>query len=249
MHSSPTVGARTVPMAGVETQLPGSAITRRRILLIEDERTLAELLVSYLSRAGYEAIVAHDGQEGLHEAQTVLPDLLLLDLMLPVLDGQSVLRELRAGEKTREIPVIILSARDKETDQVTGFSLGCDDYVTKPFQMKVLLQRINNLLRPRKGRFDSDVIEHLGVRLDPTRHRVFANGRELDLTLTEFRLLECLLRQPGLTFTRQQIMAAILDNYVVSDRTVDAHIKTLRRKLGTTELIETVRGVGYRFKE
>jgi two-component system phosphate regulon response regulator PhoB len=249
MPSNPTVVAGDVPMAAARPQFPGSAITRRRILLIEDDHTLAKLLVFNLRRVGYEPMVTHDGKEGLHKAQTLLPDLLLLDLLLPVLDGQSVLRELRAGEMTRRIPVIILSVRDKKADQVSGFSLGCDDYVTKPFHMRVLLQRIKNLLRPRKGRFDSDVLEHRGVRLDPTRHRVFLNGRELHPTLTEFRLLECLLRQPGWALTRQQIMAAILGGGIVSGRTIDAHIKTLRRKLGTTELIETVREVGYRFKE
>ena len=224
---------------------------RTRILVIEDERGLTDPLVYNLQREGYEAIVAHDGQEGLRKAQTLLPDLIILDLMLPVLSGQDVLRELRAGERTREIPVIILSARAEETDQVVGFSLGCDDYVTKPFSVKVLLQRVKARQRRAEGKGDPvDVVEHASVRIDRVRHRAFVDGRELDLTPTEFRLLECLLRQPGRAFSRHQLMdAAIGEGAVVLERTIDVHIKTLRRKLGSADYIETVRGVGYRFRE
>src|SRR5947199_6182122 len=149
-----------------------AAMARTRILVIEDERGLTEPLAYNLQREGYEAIVAHDGQEGLRKAQTLLPDLIILDLMLPVLSGQEVLRELRAGERTRDIPVIILSARAEETDQVVGFSLGADDYVTKPFSPRVLVQRIKALQRRLEGNADPiDVVEHLGVRIDRLRHR------------------------------------------------------------------------------
>jgi two-component system, OmpR family, phosphate regulon response regulator PhoB len=238
-------------MSAVTPTGPGPAVARMRILLIEDERDLTEVLTYNLNREGYETLVAHDGQEGLRKAQTLLPELIILDLMLPTLDGQTVLRELRAGERTREIPVIILSAKAEEMDQVVGFSLGCDDYVTKPFHIKVLLQRIKALQRRLEGGSDPiDVIEHLGVRIDRVRHRTFVGDRELDLTPTEFRLLECMLRQPGRAFTRHQLMdAAIGEGAIVLERTIDVHIKTLRRKLGTTDLIETVRGVGYRFRE
>ena len=182
---------------------PASALPRLRILVIEDEREITDPLTYGLEREGYETIVAHDGPEGLRKAQTLLPDLVILDLMLPGLPGLEVCRELRAGERTREIPIIILSAKAEETDQVVGFSLGADDYVTKPFSIKVLLQRIKAMQR----RFDAageplDLIEHLNVRIDRVRHRAYADGRELDLTPTEFRLLECLLRQPGRAFTR-----------------------------------------------
>jgi two-component system phosphate regulon response regulator PhoB len=171
--------------------------------------------------------------------------------MLPTLSGIDVCRELRAGERTREIPIIILSAKSEETDQVVGFSLGCDDYVTKPFNLKVLLQRIKALLRRiESGSEPTDVVEHLDVKIDRVRHRAFSGGRELDLTPTELRLLECLLRQPGRAFTRHQLMdAAIGEGAIVLERTIDVHIKTLRRKLGSGDLIETVRGVGYRFRE
>jgi two-component system phosphate regulon response regulator PhoB len=232
---------------------PGSVSTvpQMRILIIEDERALSDTLTYNLQKADYETIVAHDGQEGLRKAQTLLPDLVILDLMLPTLSGMDVLRELRAGERTRDIPVIILSAKSEETDQIVGFSLGCDDYVTKPFSIKVLLQRIKAIQRRFEGASDpADVVEYLNVRIDRVRHRAFVDGRELDLTPTEFRLLECMLRQPGRAFTRHQLMdASIGEGAIVLERTIDVHIKTLRRKLGAMDLIETVRGVGYRFRE
>jgi len=226
-------------------------MARMRILIIEDERALTEVLVYNLEREGYEVIVAHDGQEGLRKAQTQLPDLILLDLMLPILGGLDVCRELRAGERTRDIPIVMLTAKAEETDQLVGFSLGADDYVTKPFSIKVLLQRIKALHRRVEGTVEpADIVEHMGVRIDRVRHRALVEGKEIDLTPTEFRLLECLVRQPGRAFTRHQLMdSAIGDGAVVLERTIDVHIKTLRRKLGTADLIETVRGVGYRFRE
>jgi two-component system phosphate regulon response regulator PhoB len=238
-------------MTAAASNVSASTPPRLRVLLIEDERGLAEALEYNLKREGYETAIAHDGPEGLRKAQTLLPDLILLDLMLPGLSGFDVCRELRSAERTRDIPIIILSAKSEETDQVVGFSLGADDYVTKPFSVKVLLQRIKALQRRLEGVADPvDAIEHLGVRIDRVRHRAYAEGRELDLTPTEFRLLECLLRQPGRAFTRHQLMdAAIGEGAIVLERTIDVHIKTLRKKLGTSDLIETVRGVGYRFRE
>ena len=222
-----------------------------RILIIEDERALTQVLSYNLGREGYETTVAHDGQEGLRKAQTMLPDLIILDLMLPLLGGLEVCRELRAGGRARDIPIVMLTAKAEETDQLVGFSMGADDYVTKPFSVKVLLQRIKALQRRLEGTAEaSDVVEHLGVRIDRVRHRALVEGHEVDLTPTEFRLLECLLRQPGRAFTRPQLLdAAIGDGAIVLERTIDVHIKTLRRKLGTGDLIETVRGVGYRFRE
>jgi two-component system phosphate regulon response regulator PhoB len=221
------------------------------ILIIEDERTLTKVLTYNLQREGYEVVVAHDGQEGLRKAQTLLPDLILLDLMLPLMDGLEVCRQVRAGDRTREIPIIMLTAKAEETEQIVGFSMGADDYVTKPFSIKVLLQRIKALQRrvdasaaPRES------IEHLGVRIDHVRHRATYQDRELALTSTEFRLLECLLRQPGRAFTRRELVdMAIGDGANVLARTMDVHIKALRRKVGVPDLIETIRGVGYRFRE
>jgi two-component system phosphate regulon response regulator PhoB len=226
-------------------------MARPRILIIEDERGLTEVLKYNLEREGYETVVAHDGQEGLRKAQMQLPDLVILDLMLPTLDGLEVCRELRAGERTRNVPILMLTAKAEETDQVVGFSMGADDYVTKPFLVKVLMQRIKALLRRTEAATEpGDVIEHLGVRIDRVRHLATVDGGKLDLTPTEFRLLECLLRQPGRAFTRPQLMDMAIGEQIVLERTIDVHIKTLRRKLGgESEYIETVRGVGYRFRE
>jgi two-component system phosphate regulon response regulator PhoB len=226
-------------------------MAKRRILIIEDERALTKVLVYNLQREGYEVTVTHDGLEGLRRAQAHPPDLIILDLMLPGMDGLDVCRELRSTEATRSLPILMLTAKAEETDQVVGFSLGADDYVTKPFSVKVLLQRIKALHRRVEGPVESVVLEHQGVQIDRVRHRAMVNSKELDLTPTEFRLLECLLRQPGRAFTRHQLMdAAIGDGAVVLERTIDVHVKTLRRKLGPAgDLIETVRGVGYRFSE
>ena len=226
-----------------------------RILIIEDERGLVQSLTWYFNREGYDTVVASDGQEGLRKAQTIIPDVILLDLMLPGLSGLEVCRELRAGERTRAVPIIMITARAEETDQVVGFSMGADDYVTKPFSNKVLLQRVKALLRRVEGEPETnDVIEHLGVRIDRIRHQVTVGKEPLEVTPTEFRLLECMLRQPGRAFSRHQLMdASIGDGSIVLERTIDVHVKTLRRKLaahgGSLELIETVRGVGYRFRE
>jgi two-component system, OmpR family, phosphate regulon response regulator PhoB len=227
-----------------------------RILIIEDEKGLVQSLNWYFDREGYETLSAGDGMEGLRKAQTLLPDLILLDLMLPGMGGLDVCRELRAGEKTRLIPIIMLTARAEETDQVEGFAKGADDYVTKPFSNKVLLQRVKAVLRRGETAKDNtDVTDHLGVKIDRVRHQVTVNDRKLDLTPTEFRLLECLIRQPGRAFTRHQLMdAAIGDGSIVLERTIDVHVKTLRKKLGdikggSPDLIETVRGVGSRFRE
>jgi two-component system phosphate regulon response regulator PhoB len=230
-------------------------MAQSRILIIEDERGLVDSLTWYLKREGYEVISCGDGQEGLRRAQSVIPDLILLDLMLPGLNGLEVCRELRAGEKTRDIPIIMITARAEETDQVVGFSMGADDYVTKPFSNKVLLQRVKALLRRTEGSGETgDVVEHCEIRLDRIRHQVSVGKERVELTRTEFRLLECMLRQPGRAFSRHQLMdAAIGEGSIVLERTIDVHIKTLRRKLTAAgaepDLIETVRGVGYRLRE
>ncbi len=223
----------------------------RRVLIIEDERALTDVLSYNLQREGYETTVAHDGQEGLRKAQMHLPDLIILDLMLPVMNGLEVCREIRSGERTRHIPIIMLTAKAEEIDQVVGFSMGADDYVTKPFSVKVLIQRLKALQRRvDTGTEPGDVIEHLGVRVDRVRHQAYVGGQAVDLTPTEFRLLECLLRQPGRVFTRSQLVdTAIGEGTIVQERTIDVHIKGLRQKLGDMDLIETVRGVGYRFRE
>ena len=226
-------------------------MSRPRILIIEDERGLTQALEYNFQREGYDVAVAHDGAEGLRKAQTLLPDVVILDLMLPGMNGLDVCRTLRSGERTRTVPILMLTARAEETDQVVGFTMGADDYVTKPFHTKVLLQRVKALQRRAESRAEpGDVIESQGVRIDRVRHQATVDGKPVDLTPTEFRLLECLVRQPGRAFTRHQLMdAAIGEGSIVLERTIDVHIKTLRKKLGSADLIETVRGVGYRFRE
>ena len=229
-------------------------MAKSKILIIEDERSLVEPLTYNLEREGYEVLVAYDGQDGLRQAQVRLPDLVVLDLMLPVKPGLEVCRELKAGSQTKQIPIVMLTAKAEETDQLMGFAVGADDYVTKPYSMKVLLERIKKELRRRDAQ-DADgageLFQSQGVVIDRHRHRATYEGEELILTPTEFRLLEAMVRQPGRAFSRHELMdSAIGEDAVVLERTIDVHVKSLRRKLGAGhDLIETVRGVGYRFRE
>ncbi len=239
--------------APMKAATPGPRVKNGiKVLVIEDEKALVDALVYNLDREGYEVTVAHEGQDGIRKAQAI-PDIILLDIMLPGINGIEILRELRGNEKTKSIPVIVVSAKSEETDQVVGFSMGADDYVTKPFSVKILLQRIKALQRRSEVPADEstvELIEHKQVKVDMVRHRAFVLDQELDLTPTEFRLLECLLRSPGRAFSRQHLMDnAIGEGAIVLERTIDVHIKTLRKKLGTMDMIETVRGLGYRFKE
>jgi len=229
-------------------------MAKPKILIVEDERALVEVLMVNLEREGFDVLVARDGLDGLRQAQVKLPDLVVLDLMLPVKSGLDVCRELRVGARTREIPIVMLTAKTEETDELIGLTMGADDYVTKPFSVKVLMQRIRNALGRRAARDELPAgsrIECQGVAIDRHSHRALYRGTELTLTPTEFRLLETMLRQPGRAFTRADLMdAAIGEDSVVLERTIDVHIKSLRKKLGNaSDLIETVRGVGYRFHE
>lgn len=195
--------------------------------------------------------VANDGSDGLRKSQ-LLPDLIVLDLMLPGPGGIEICRALRAGETTRRVPILMLTAKAEEADQIVGFAVGADDYVTKPFSVKVLMQRVRALMRRREEEANHKVVtEHRGVRLDRERHRAFVKSKPVELTPTEFRLLDTLLRQPGRAFTRHDLMEAAMGSGVlVLERTIDVHIKSLRRKMGLAgEFVETVRSVGYRFKE
>jgi len=227
-------------------------MTQEKVLIVEDEPSLTEVLSYNLRREGYDVLVAHDGREGLRRAQTSLPNLVILDLMLPGLGGLDVCRELRSSPATAQIPILMLTAKAEETDQVVGFAVGADDYVTKPFSVKVLLQRIKVLLRRGiNAEPVGEVLEVGELRIDKRSHRVTLENEPVPLTPTEFRLLETLMRQPGRAFTRHDLMeSAIGDGAIVLERTIDVHIKSLRRKLGECgERIETVRGVGYRFRE
>lgn len=225
---------------------------KTKVLVIEDDRSLAEVLSYNLKAAGYEVLVATDGQDGLLKAETKLVDLVVLDLMLPVVDGLDVCRRLRAQPATREVPIIMLTAKAEESDELIGFSLGADDYVTKPFSVKVLLERIKALRRRRTSDEISDeVTTKLGVTVDRRRHQAVADGTLVALTRSEFRLLDTLIRQPGRVFYRAELIdSALGEDTMVMERTIDVHIRALRRKLGErADVIETVRGVGYRFRD
>ena len=227
---------------------------KAKILVIEDERALVEVLAYNLERDGFEVLVSHDGEDGLRQAQLKLPDLIVLDLMLPVKPGLDVCRDLRAGTRTRDIPIVMVTAKAEESDELVGLAMGADDYVTKPYSIKVLIERIKKELRKKQAHDEpaaGAVIESQGVTIDRHSHRALLKGEELPLTPTEFRLLEVLVRQAGRAFTRYELMdAAIGEDAIVLERTIDVHVKSLRKKLGDgADLIETVRGVGYRFHE
>ena len=226
-------------------------MAKGKILIIEDEADIVEMIEYNLKEAGYKTLVASNGEKGISLAVEEQPDLIILDLMLPVIDGFDVCRTLRGGEKTSGIPIIILSAKSHETDKVLGLELGADDYMTKPFSPRELLARIKAVLRRGQESTQSKKIDVGIVSIDLDKHRVKVKGEEVALTSTEFKLVEFLARRPGFVFSRNQILDGIFgDDSFVYDRTVDAHIKSLRRKLGKAkDYIETVRGSGYRFKE
>ncbi len=227
-------------------------MSKIKILVVEDDRTLADVLNYNLKQAGYDVTVALDGQEGLRQAQIKTPDVVILDLMLPIIDGLEVCRRLRNDNATKQALIIMLTAKSEESDQVIGFSLGADDYVTKPFSVKVLLQRIRAMERRRQTPVEEgQVIASQGITIDRRRHQASFAEQPLPLTLSEFRLLEVLVRQPGRAFTRTDLIdAALGEDTMVLERTIDVHIRSLRQKLGDgADLVETVRGVGYRFRD
>jgi phosphate regulon transcriptional regulator PhoB len=225
-----------------------------KIVVIEDEPDIQEVLRYNLSQDGHDVIVASDGLEGLNTVRALLPELVLLDLLLPRLDGLEVCRRLKSQATTREIPIIMLTAKGEERDIVLGLGLGADDYITKPFSPKEVLARVQAVLRrsqsARPGGEITGLLEFDGLTIEPVKHRVSINGSDTRLTATEFRLLHHLASHPERVFTREQLIdKAIGDRAVVIDRNIDVHIRAVRKKLGSyRNLIETVRGVGYRFQ-
>lgn len=222
------------------------------ILVVEDEADIRELLRYTLEREGYAVQARGSAEEAQAYLERKLPSLILLDLMLPGTDGFSFCRTLRTGERTRGIPVIMVTARDEPPDIVAGLEVGADDYVTKPFRARILVARVRAVLRRAAVRDESppSVLSRGPIVIDGARHRVTLDGKELVLTLSEFNLLRLFASRPGIVFSRYQIVDAIHGgDYPVTDRSVDVQIVGLRRKLGRCgNLIETVRGVGYRFK-
>jgi two-component system phosphate regulon response regulator PhoB len=233
------------------------SVQRADVLIVEDEVEIAELVQFHVEREGLRASLVHSGRLALDMIRRQKPDLVILDLMLPDLDGLEICRRLKQSEDTRRIPILMMSAKGEESDIVTGIELGAEDYVTKPFSPKVLMARLRNILRRREldgdGGDGGDRIVLVEGRLiiDPERHLVTVDGQLVEVTLTEFGILQYLAARPGFVRTRDQIIAAVHGkSTVLSSRTVDVHITALRRKLGAlAECIETVRGVGYRFGE
>ena len=227
-------------------------MANERILVVDDEEDVLELVRYNLDKNGYKVITTASGEQAIIEAGGKTPDLIILDLMLPGIDGLEVCRKLKSDVKTERIPIIMLTAKGEETDIVTGLELGADDYVTKPFSPKVLIARIRRLLHRTVSRdLEQPPVKIHDLAINPTRREVLARGKPVTLTFTEFNILYALARRPGLVFTRYQIIDAIHgDDYLVTDRAIDVQIVSLRRKLGPCgNYIETVRGVGYRFKD
>jgi len=226
-----------------------------KILIIEDEEDILALVHYNLAREGFQVACATSGEEGLSLAGEERPALILLDLMLPGVDGLEVCRRLRADEPTAEIPIVMMTAKGEESDVVAGLELGADDYVTKPFSPKILVARVRAVLRRRGARTsaeeEAEALVHGDLVIHPGRNEVLVAGSPAELTFTEFRVLHFLASRPGWVFTRYQIVNAVRgEDYAVTDRAVDVQIVGLRKKLGPCgELIETVRGVGYRFRD
>lgn len=228
-------------------------MAKQHILVVEDDADIRELVTYNLKRDGYLVTSTPNGMEGLRLARADKPHLLVLDLMLPDINGIEVCRQMKQGAETKNIPIIMLTAKGEEADVVTGLAAGADDYVVKPFSPKVLVARIKAALRRGSTQMagPESVLSIHSLRIHPGRHEVVIDGRPVSLTLTEFGILHLLARKPGWVFSRYQIVDEVRGSDVlVTDRSVDVQIVGLRRKLGTAgEVIETVRGVGYRMRD
>ena len=228
-------------------------MAKEKILVVDDEEDIVELVRYNLSREGYQTLSAETGEKALRLARTEKPDLVVLDLMLPGMDGLEVTRAMKGDAELRRIPIVMLTAKGEEPDIVAGLELGADDYIVKPFSTRVLVARVRAALRRRHAEpvDEHRKIEIEGIVIDPGKRAVTVEDNPADLTFTEFQILQQLARRPGWVFTRSQIVEAVRgDDYPVTDRAVDVQIVGLRKKLGACgNLIETVRGVGYRFRE
>lgn len=228
-------------------------MAKEHILVIEDEEDILALVQYNLLKEGYKVTTAASGEEGLSAARKGKPDLVLLDLMLPGMDGLEVCRALKRDPETRDIPLVMVTAKGEEADIVAGLELGADDYVAKPFSPRVLVSRLRAVLRRRTRELPEEggMIQIHDLVIHPGRNEVLVQGVPVELTFTEFRVLHFLASRPGWVFTRYQIVNAVRgDDYAVTDRAVDVQIVGLRKKLGPCgAFIETVRGVGYRFRD
>lgn len=228
-------------------------MAKAKILVVEDEKDILELLRYNLEKEGYALSLVTSGEDALTTAIREKPDLILLDLMLPGLDGLDVCKQIKGNQHTAHIRVIMVTAKGEESDIVTGLELGADDYICKPFSPKVLVARVRTVLRgkSRAEKGDELPVVFEDLEINPGRFEVLVKNTKTDLTATEFQLLYFLAKRPGWVFTRQQIVDAVKgEDYAVTERSVDVQVVGLRKKLGAcADLIETVRGVGYRFKD
>lgn len=227
-------------------------VQAHRILVVEDEQDLADLLAYNLKKAGFLPQILHDGVSAVQTARAAPPDLIILDVMLPGLNGVEVARQLRTDPRCRQVPIVMLTARAEEADQLAGLSVGADDYVTKPFSMKVLLARVTALLRRTSGEGEQGASVRVGpVVADLAAHTVMVDGAEARLTLTEYKLLVAMMQARRRVLSRNDLIARVLGpGIVVTARTIDVHVASLRRKLGVAgSMIRTIRGVGYQFVE
>jgi two-component system alkaline phosphatase synthesis response regulator PhoP len=227
-------------------------MSRPPILIVEDEADIAELIQFHIQREGYPTEIVESGADALDAVERLRPALVILDIMLPDVDGLEVCKRLKRSPGARDVPIIMVTARGEESDIVVGLELGAEDYITKPFSPRVLVARVKTVLRRREPD-TSGLLSVAGgdIVIDPARHNVAINGREVDLTLTQFRLLHFLAQRPGFVRTRDQMVSAVRgEDAVLSSRVIDVHVAALRQKLGTYgDLIETVRGVGYRLAD
>ncbi len=223
---------------------------KQKILIVEDEKDIRELIHFHLSRSDFDVIEAASGDEAVEKAIKLQPDLILLDIMLPVFDGIEACKRVKSDNRCENIKIIFLSAKGEEDDIVTGLELGADDYITKPFSPKVLIARVKSTLRSHIAA-EKDLLSSHGIQLDESRKKVVIDNNEISLSMTEFQLLKLFMSMPGHVYTRGQIVDKIKgDNHAVTDRSVDTQLVSLRKKMGIHgKLIETVWGVGYRFRE
>jgi DNA-binding response OmpR family regulator len=226
---------------------------KKKVLVVDDEKDLVDLITYNLQRNGYDVVSAFNGNTALDVAEREQPDLIVLDLMLPGIDGTEVARRLKADARMAGIPIIMLTAKAEETDVVVGLTLGADDYVTKPFSMKILLARLSSVLRRAEpvASAEGGMLKAGPLSIDTSKHEVMIEGDSVRLTLTEFKLLAALVGARGRVLTRDQLMDKAMGTDVfVTDRAIDVHITAIRKKLGTASwLVHTVRGVGYRLQE
>ncbi|HZW36354.1 MAG: response regulator transcription factor [Deltaproteobacteria bacterium] len=224
------------------------------ILIVEDDREIRDLLVHYLRKEGFRPVAARDGEEGLAKARSEKPDLILLDILLPKMDGLELLRKIRADREIARIPVAMLTAKGDETDRIVGLELGADDYIPKPFSPREVVARIHAILRRSRNppeETEEEGYEYDGLRMDVSRHEVRFKGKPVSLTSKEFRILQALLSAPGRVLTRESILKRVWgEGTHVVDRTVDVHIANLRQKIPfLSEAIETVKDLGYKLRE